>query len=319
MDAVKRIELQLDVSHESGLPAQSAAWVFFSAAAGRRDAPTVLFCLPGGSYTRSYYHLVIPGHPGYSFAEHLAAQGFIVVAVDHLGVGDSTHPPHASVLTSEVVAAANHSVTLQIEAALKRGDLTPELPPLAGIRKIGVGHSMGGYLAIVQQARFRSFDALVTLGTPAVLNMRTLDKFTGASDRMEKALPGPVDAAGYLHTARHAARNMFHYPDVPEAVIADDDCKAVPVPAEIMRALLFERDGRDEAALDVPLLLCFGEIDGSPDPHREPAWYKGASDISLFILPRSGHCHNMAGTRKLLWEHIARWIALVQPAVHSSR
>ena len=49
----------------------------------------ILICWPGGGYGRVYWDMQIPGHPGYSFAEHLTAQGFIVVAADHLGAGDT--------------------------------------------------------------------------------------------------------------------------------------------------------------------------------------------------------------------------------------
>ncbi|SQD98944.1 hypothetical protein FMEAI12_5010005 [Parafrankia sp. Ea1.12] len=33
----------------------------------------LLFCLPGGSYTKAYWHLEVPGRTGYSFGEHMAA------------------------------------------------------------------------------------------------------------------------------------------------------------------------------------------------------------------------------------------------------
>ena len=49
----------------------------------------LLVCLPGGSYTKAYWHLEVPGRTGYSFGEHLAGLGMLVVAMDHLNVGDS--------------------------------------------------------------------------------------------------------------------------------------------------------------------------------------------------------------------------------------
>lgn len=64
-----------------------AAWVFLPPRPA--DAVAALLCLAGGLYDKRYWHLQIDGHPGYSFAEHLAAAGFVVITVDHLGVGMS--------------------------------------------------------------------------------------------------------------------------------------------------------------------------------------------------------------------------------------
>ena len=35
----------------------------------------------------------IPGHRGYSFAEHMTDRGFVVIAVDPLGVGPALGRP----------------------------------------------------------------------------------------------------------------------------------------------------------------------------------------------------------------------------------
>ena len=57
-------------------------------------APTVMFALPGGGYSRGYFDLHFPGHDGYSQAEHHVARGAVFVAMDHLGVGGEQHRDH---------------------------------------------------------------------------------------------------------------------------------------------------------------------------------------------------------------------------------
>jgi hypothetical protein len=47
----------------------------------------------------------------------------------------------------------------------------------------------------------------------------------------------------------------------------------------------------------------------SPDWLAEPAFYKSSNDITLLRLPRTGHCHNFAPTRHLLWDRLDGWIA----------
>src|SRR6266567_7049075 len=66
----------------------------------------VLICWPGGSYARAYWDMHIAGYPGYSFAEHMTAQGFAVLAADHLGVGASSKPADGDKVDLETMSAA---------------------------------------------------------------------------------------------------------------------------------------------------------------------------------------------------------------------
>ncbi|MGO9099809.1 MAG: hypothetical protein ACLP9Y_10385 [Mycobacterium sp.] len=79
------------------------------AAAGRRRGRR-LAVSAGGLYDKRYWHMQIDGHPGYSFAEHLAAAGFIVIALDHLGVGESTDPTASGQLGLKLLATGDAEV-----------------------------------------------------------------------------------------------------------------------------------------------------------------------------------------------------------------
>src|SRR5215217_5998387 len=86
-------ELRLDVS--ASLPFRESLHLAASVhlpALATGTPRAVLVCWPGGSYARAYWDMHIDGHPGYSFADHMAAQGYVVVAADHLGVGASSKP-----------------------------------------------------------------------------------------------------------------------------------------------------------------------------------------------------------------------------------
>jgi alpha-beta hydrolase superfamily lysophospholipase len=93
------------------------------------DKPVTMALLNGGSYDKRYFHIEIPGHPGYSAAQHLAALGNIVLALDHLGVGESTRVPSQKKATRHIVARANHAAVTQFYELLQSGDLSPNLPP----------------------------------------------------------------------------------------------------------------------------------------------------------------------------------------------
>ena len=69
---------------------------------------------------------------------------------------------------------------------------------------------------------------------------------------------------------------------------------------------------RYAAAVTVPVFLGLGAArDVSPAPHTEPANYPGSSDVTLYLVARSGHCHNFASQRRALWDRIAGWVPTV--------
>jgi hypothetical protein len=67
-------DLSVDVTSSVGEPAHLAG-TYYPPAAPVEGRP-VLVCLPGGTYTRGYFDLEVPGHPGYSFAADATARGF---------------------------------------------------------------------------------------------------------------------------------------------------------------------------------------------------------------------------------------------------
>ena len=70
------------------------------------DPPAIFVCWPGGSYGRNYWDLQIPGRSDFSFADHMASRGYVVIAADPLGVGDSARPADGSACTLPKLAEA---------------------------------------------------------------------------------------------------------------------------------------------------------------------------------------------------------------------
>jgi pimeloyl-ACP methyl ester carboxylesterase len=88
----------------------------------------------------------------------------VVIAADPLGVGDSGRPEDGTLCTYEALADAAHGAVDLIRAHLRDGSLVERLPPIAAARIVVVGHSMGGGLVVLQQARWSSYDAIAMLG-----------------------------------------------------------------------------------------------------------------------------------------------------------
>lgn len=272
--------------------------------AGPPRDPSLVVCFHGGGYTRAYYHLTVPGHPGYSMAEHLAERGHIVVALDQPGVGASSRPPDGSALTVDVVTAAHQAACAEILGAVRAGSLVPGLAPQPLVTTTGIGHSLGGSLVAVQQARYRTFDRIASLGAT------NLPRQWGGEFSFEVV-------SGYATFDRIALRPGFYFDNVPEAVIAADEALGVDMPAALVPAPDVAAAGAH--LVDVPVLLSFAERDTSPDPRAEVGVFSASDDLSLLILRSSGHCSNFSSTRRTLWSRLDSWVRATAPGASRPR
>jgi pimeloyl-ACP methyl ester carboxylesterase len=314
--------LVLDVSAELPFDERS----FLSASIHLPDADdegprAVLVCWPGGSYARAYWDMHIPGNPGYSFAEHMTAQGFVVVAADHLGVGASSRPQDGDRVNFETMGVAAASFVAQVRAMLADGSAQFGGRPLSSVPIIGLGHSLGACLTVVTQARHGCYDAVALLGFTHGQKEAAVTA-VGVGERE------PIDDDHAWETAVEQARAFFgdtwddiygsaprepnhawlHHPDVPAAVIAADDAKAARWPRQpYVEALLAGHSARFAAELDCNVFIGFGDHDVPPVPHHDVAYYPRSQDVTLYVLRNAAHCHNFASSRTQLWDRIALW------------
>lgn len=292
--------IELDVSAAVGEPAHLSGSIYAISSQPTATQKPLLVCLPGGTYNRDYFDLPIPG---YSFAQHMIDRGHGLVIFDQLGTGTSTRPTREIGLADQASAMA---------LAVRQ---LPEVTGHAG-PYIGIGHSMGGYVAMLQQHHDRSYFALAILGTtnqwveplglpPELLEAAaTRDGRDALVEQMVSAIPDR-----FVEADRTALLPWFHLADVPAEVIVEDiRTTSTVVPRRPAAQASVPAIVRDEAAdIDVPIFLGYGEVDVSPDPRREVEAFAASHDITLYLLKGSGHCHNMASTRHLLWDRLAAW------------
>jgi pimeloyl-ACP methyl ester carboxylesterase len=298
------------------------AWLFLPERP--TDVRGVLLCLAGGTYDKHYWHIDIDGYPGYSFATHLVDSGFVVIAVDHLAIGESTDPTALGPAGLELLAKGDAEVGRQVREQLRRGELHQDLPP-TNAPLIGVGHSMGACLTTMVQATAHLYDALVLLGygvqitnvyqdTPDAAELEErIQQTMEASCRLTGAKP--TDA--HIYAPRGYLADLFYAGEVPQEVIDADTAVQSRTPlraaAEVTTPGMVERYAPQ---VDVPVFLGFGAArDVSPNPHAEPANYTGSPDVTLHLVPSSGHCHNFASHRTQLWDRIANWATTVVASV----
>jgi len=337
------IELTIDVTEAAGIgmPAHTAVTVFLPEEGRRADPPVVCFAFPGGGYNRRYYSFDMPDGTGGGEAGFHVDRGWIFVACDHLGFGDST-VPEGNVLDLDNVAAANHATVNAVMERLEAGTLTEGLAPVTGATRLGIGQSMGGCFTIVAQGVHETFDGVGILGysgihtivptrpglpaaawpwisrrssldNPRILNTAALAAAEGVT------LGGPNSIADAAGAGEHPFQWSFHYDDEPADVVALDMAASAgtadPLPA--WRSATTPPCGvymvapgavaLEAAAIRVPVLVAVGERDVVPDPWMEPKAYKSATDVSVFLCPRMAHMHNFANTRALFWQRIHSW------------
>lgn len=301
---MKRIELETDVSPAIGPagPLTTAALACLPDELPER--PVVAFCWPGGGYSREYFDIHVAGFDGYSQAEHHTARGIVVVACDHLGTGASSETDRSQ-LSHENVAAANRAT---VDGVL--GELDLRDPVL-----VGVGHSFGGELLIVQQGRQRTFAGIAILGYSAIEVRSPRPPADGVS-----AAGGRVPPPDEM-TAQDLRTYAFHWEDVPEEIVREDmkgehPAREQPLPMWASDRRPGGRHWTHRGApvahwanvIECPVFVGFGERDAVADPHLEPTAYRRSRDVTLFVGPRMAHVHNFAGTRHLLWDRLATWM-----------
>ncbi|OBK63246.1 alpha/beta hydrolase [Mycobacterium colombiense] len=302
----------------SGESLTQVAWAFLPTRP--TDARAALLCLAGGTYDKHYWHMEIDGYPGYSFGEHLAAAGYIVIALDHLGVGQSSDPVASGMVGLELLAAGDAEVARQVRDGLRNGDLIDGVSPLT-IPLVGVGHSMGACLTTIIQANTGVYDAVALLGYGVQIT-NVYEETADAGDlesRLQQTIAAACQLTGaspedsHMLAPRSYLADMFYAGEVPQPVMNADDAVASRTPlragAEVTTPGFVERY---TPQVDVPVLLAFGAaVDVSPNPYAEPANYTGAPDVTVHLVPKSGHCHNFASHRARLWDRIAAWVPTV--------
>lgn len=256
-------------------------------AAGRGRVP-VLLALPGGGYSRGYFDLPADG---YSQARHHASQGTVVIAVDHLGAGESSVPP-SEVTTLPTVAAAD---TAAIRAVLAR--LRDEFGIDVGV-VVGAGQSMGGQILAAMQANHRTCDAIALLGSSVVQTV--VPRRPGAEQ---------ADWVWGFHWLEELS------PLAESDIAAGIPAKSQPRPWASLSVpgfavTLLERGVVADvaAAVDVPVLLAAGERDVTCPLLTEAAAFTAARDVAVFQVERMAHMHNFAPTRARLWERLDAFV-----------
>jgi pimeloyl-ACP methyl ester carboxylesterase len=270
-------------------------------------------CLPGGSCTSGYFDLHVAGDDtSYSMAAHLADAGCTVLALDHLGTGASSTVEDNFLVTPEILATASRAAFAALLAQLREGSLVPGLEPMPTPLPIGVGHSMGAMITIMEQARYGTYVAVVNLGGGGAGLPEHLHNPSWVTWDLPRLRASLVELArqqfsGAVERDRDRP-GIFHAADVPAPVLGAFRSQLTTLlPSCALASIIPSFSDPERGEISVPLFLGFGEHDLSQVPHESVPRFRSSHDITLFVLTGSGHCHNQAGNRWQLWDRMTEW------------
>ena len=305
--AILRRSIEMGLMLPDEEPLHIAVTLYLPPADRLATPAMVLFCLPGGGVTRDYFDLGGEAS-GLSFARALAMQGFVVATFDPIGVGESSRPKDGFALTSETVMRCHAAATDAVTAQLRDGSLSPDVPPLPHFRKVGVGHSLGAMITILQQVERRDYEALAllcfgTIGMPQVL-----------SDVEREALKAPDGGRSRLAELARIRFGGDAYSRVPRSVGESAASRALGAVQDrvlavaSMQAIMPGNVAPKAAELDVPLFLGVGENDMVGPPHSLPAEYPACPDLTLYVVAGARHHPFVAEGAGALFARIGGWL-----------
>jgi pimeloyl-ACP methyl ester carboxylesterase len=315
---VRSWPLRFDVSTAVPFPgATLGGWVCAPATLDRH-APVIVFaCLAGGGCSTGYWDAVADDVADASMARYVARRGCVVVALDHLGIGGTSPIDDIYRVTPTIAAAAQDHALRRAITGLRAGTLAEGMPAVPDVVPIGVGHSMGGMILGVQQARHGTFEAVAVLGHGGDGMPEALTAEEAAIDVEQPlvAIETDVVASARLRFApdsaverRGSRAGLFLLADVPAGLRGAFEAQRVPLLySSGLVSMVPRATDHAKRAIDVPVFLAFGDHDLSSDYFGNMARYRASRDVTLFVLPDAAHCHNHAVTRTLLWDRLIAW------------
>lgn len=244
---------------------------------------TVLFCLPGGGASQGFFDLA----PNYSFADLMTARGYDVITMDHPGTASNPLPESHPFMPPRQSA---DYIGISLFHFLKH-------PALDGKDVIGVGHSMGGMMTVLTQARHNVFKGVTLLGSSA-------GGLEWGLDENEKTYIDKPEA--FERDLEALTLNKFKVPFPPgmggpsgKSITFGGENEEITKQLRTVSCQLYAAGGmmsmtrgsfRDEVeAITAPMFFAFGDHDIGIPPEDAPKDFINAASTELMILENTGH------------------------------
>lgn len=262
----------------------------------------LLFCLPGGGASAGFFDLA----PDFSFARRMNKRGFDVMTMDHPGTVNNSLPENHPFLTprqsADYIAAAFAQFSAYTNAPI-----------------IGLGHSMGGMISTLLQAKHSPYAGLALLGSSAggldwglteeerkyIEKPEAFERDIEALTLTKFKMPFPPSMGG-------PSGKSITFGGETEALTAALRKNACPLFAAGGMMSMTRGSFRQEVeAIDVPLFFAFGDHDIGIPPKDAPKDYINAPSAKLVTLKNTGHNSLAFSSIKTLCQSLDNWAASI--------
>lgn len=255
--------------------------------AGGGERPLQIL-VPGITYTHVYFDM--PGFGGrYSYVKFMNARGYDTLAIDRLGMGQSTRPLVAATVNAYSNAAALHQVVQYVRA----GDLARGYAAV-----VLTGHSYGTFVSDLESATYHDVDGIIGTGwlqQPTAVGLAgVLSILTPAG--LYPRFAGILDPT-YV-TTTPGDRGFFYAPaDTDPAVVATDEGLKNTASLAEATYLIPENLGGLTERIGVPTLRVVGSEDRimcvadscSPANLAKTLPPRFPSGVGIYVQEGAGH------------------------------
>jgi pimeloyl-ACP methyl ester carboxylesterase len=263
---------------------------------GALSRTTVQVLVHGLTYDHNYWDFPA-ATADQSYVSAATAAGYATFNIDRIGVGASSRPVNASVLTTGSAGYVLH----QVVQALRAG----QIGGTAFQRVITVGHSFGSQAVAKEAGVYDDVDGVVLSGS---MHDTTTQTFTEVLPKFYPAQLdpkfGPLIPAGYLTTIPGSRGPIFYnLADADLGVVAtDEQLKQTATDGEVATVTNGNLETQDITA---PVLVAVGETDAlfcnatlsCADSQavlaRESGDFSAAACLDAYVLPTAGHSINL--------------------------
>lgn len=274
---------------------------------------TIQIALHGATYSHLYWDW--PFQPEtYSYVLRATAEGYAVLNLDRIGIGQSSHPP-----ADEVTIESNAHVVHQVVQALRGGTLLVQ--PFGRIRAqrvVLVGHSLGSVISIQEAATYGDVDGVVLTGVSHTVTP-ALGEVSFQPANLDPHFAGRNIPDGYVTTVP-GTRSIFYNADDPSSfdhriLRVDEKNKETVTLAELNTAV----PGLGfSTGVHVPVLVVVGDSDAafcnaptcteSGSLATEPSFYPDDACAEAVAIRGSGHDLNLHYQAPRTYTTILRWM-----------
>jgi pimeloyl-ACP methyl ester carboxylesterase len=269
-----------------------------------------LYVAGSGTPGALFWHFRTP--PDYDYATAQAAVGHASVVIDLLGYGRSDWPNG-----NDVCFGSEADIIHQVVAQLRSGRYdTGSRQPVTFQRIALAGHSAGGISVEVEAYSFDDIDALVVAdwtdnGVDPVENSFLYTDFERAGQTC--ALGGepkikPEGPGGYAFVVSDTDKLFFDATNEVKAEFAKayerDPCGLINTIPQTLVA-----NETLVPTIRVPVLVISGDHNLFENPAAQADRFKGSNDVSLAIIPNTGHMLTLERTRESFRRTMSAWLA----------